>query len=159
QARARGLSAHRRDDCRRGQADAVRHGGRLRGRSTRRQHGERADRLRAGGPPLAMKTVYSDRHRLHDPQVEFSGGRFVPGFEIPRRAEMVLARVQETNLGPVVAPGAVAPEAIARVHDHVFVEFLTTGHEEWRKVYGDSAAIPATWIGPAMRRKLPNSIG
>ncbi len=30
-----------------------------------------------------MKTVYSDRHRLHDPKVEFSGGRFVPGFEDP----------------------------------------------------------------------------
>jgi acetoin utilization deacetylase AcuC-like enzyme len=106
-----------------------------------------------------MKTVYTDRHRLHDPQVEFSGGRFVPGFEIPRRAEMVLARVQETKLGPVIAPGTIAPEAIARVHDPSFVEFLTTGHAEWCKVYGDSAAIPATWIGPAMRRKLPNRIG
>jgi acetoin utilization deacetylase AcuC-like enzyme len=106
-----------------------------------------------------MKTVYSDQHRLHDPKVEFSGGRFVPGFEIPRRAEIVLARVQETKLGPVLAPAAAEPEAVARVHDPAFVEFLTTGHEEWRKVYGDSAAIPATWIGPAMRRKLPNRIG
>jgi len=106
-----------------------------------------------------MRTVYSDQHRLHDPKVEFSGGRFVPGFEIPRRAEMVLARVEETRLGPVLAPEAGDLAAVARVHDAAFVDFLATGHEEWRKVYGDSAAIPATWIGPAMRRKLPNRIG
>ncbi len=106
-----------------------------------------------------MKTIYTDQHRLHDPKVEFSGGRFVPGFEIPRRAEMVLARVQETRLAPVLAPESADLAAVARVHDAAFVEFLATAHEEWRKVYGDSAAIPATWIGPAMRRNLPNRIG
>ena len=106
-----------------------------------------------------MKTVYSDKHRLHDPQVEFSGGRFVPGFEVPRRAEMVLARVKEQRLGPVLPPDVDALSAIARVHDAAFVEFLETGYTEWRKVYGDSNAIPATWIGPAMRRRLPNRIG
>jgi acetoin utilization deacetylase AcuC-like enzyme len=106
-----------------------------------------------------MKTIYSDKHRLHDPEVEFSGGRFVPGFEIPRRAEMVLARVRERRLGPVLPPDADAGSAIARIHDPTFVEFLETGYAEWEKVYGDGNAIPATWIGPAMRRRLPNRIG
>jgi acetoin utilization deacetylase AcuC-like enzyme len=106
-----------------------------------------------------MKTVYSGQHRLHDPKVEFSGGRFVPGFEVPRRAEMVLARVEEQRLGPVLPPDADALAAIARIHDSAFVEFLETGYAEWRQVYGDSSAIPATWIGPAMRRRLPNRIG
>jgi acetoin utilization deacetylase AcuC-like enzyme len=106
-----------------------------------------------------VKTVYSDKHRLHDPQVEFSGGRFVPGFEIPRRAEMVLARIKEQHLGPVLPPDADALSAIASVHDEAFVEFIETGYTEWQKVYGDSNAIPAVWVGPAMRRKLPNRIG
>ncbi|MGE0119274.1 MAG: histone deacetylase family protein [Dongiaceae bacterium] len=106
-----------------------------------------------------MKTVYSDKHRLHDPKVEFSGGRLVPGFEIPRWAEIVLARVEEQRLGPVLPPDAEAAPSVARVHDAAFVAFLETGHAEWREVYGDGNAIPATWIGPAMRRKLPNRIG
>src|SRR5215470_10067244 len=106
-----------------------------------------------------MKTVYSDKHRLHDPKAEFAGGRFVPTFEMPRRAEMVLARVTETKLGPVMEPMAQALTGVMRVHDAAFVEFLETGYDEWRKAYGDSEAIPAVWVGPAMRRKLPNRIG
>ena len=106
-----------------------------------------------------MKTVYSDKHRLHDPKAEFAGGRFVPTFEMPRRAEMVLARVAETKLGPVIGPTPQGLGAVTRVHDAAFVEFLETGHGEWQKAYGDSEAIPAVWVGPAMRRKLPNRIG
>src|SRR5262245_49124168 len=105
-----------------------------------------------------MKTIYSDAHRLHDPQVEFSGGRFVPGFEVPRRAEMVLARVRQQSLGPVLPPEIEAAVPIARIHDPAFVEFLETGYAQWRDVYGDSNAIPATWIGPSMQRRLPNRI-
>jgi acetoin utilization deacetylase AcuC-like enzyme len=59
----------------------------------------------------------------------------------------------------VLPPDADAGSAIARIHDPTFVEFLETGYAEWEKVYGDSNAIPATWIGPAMRRRLPNRIG
>src|SRR5215475_9168146 len=106
-----------------------------------------------------MKTVYSDKYRLHDPKSEFAGGRFVPTFEMPRRAAMVLARVEATKLGPVMEPVAHDLGAVMRVHDSAFVEFLETGHAEWQKAYGDSDAIPAVWVGPAMRRKLPNRIG
>ena len=106
-----------------------------------------------------MKTVYSDKHRLHDPKAEFTGGRFVPTFEMPRRAAMVLARVEATKLGPVIGPAAQDLSAVRGVHDAAFVEFLETGYAEWQKTYGDSEAIPAVWVGPAMRRKLPNRIG
>jgi acetoin utilization deacetylase AcuC-like enzyme len=106
-----------------------------------------------------MKTVYSDKHRLHDPKAEFAGGRLIPTFEMPRRAEMVLTRVEEVKLGPVIAPVAYGLPAIARVHDPALTEFIESGHDEWRRAYGDSDAIPAVWIGPGMRRKLPNRIG
>jgi len=106
-----------------------------------------------------MKTVYSMQHALHDPKAEFAGGRLAPTFETPRRAEIVLERIKEVKLGPVSAPMQYGLPAITRVHDPAFAAFLETGHAEWQKVHGDSDAIPATWPGPAMRRKLPHRIG
>jgi acetoin utilization deacetylase AcuC-like enzyme len=106
-----------------------------------------------------MKTVYTDEHRLHAQQAELSGGRFGPAFEIPRRADMVLARVRETKLGPVLAPTRHGPAPLLRVHDQAFVQFLEEAYEEWRKIHGESEAIPVVWPGPGQRRLKPNRLG
>jgi acetoin utilization deacetylase AcuC-like enzyme len=106
-----------------------------------------------------MKTVYTDEHRLHAQQAELSGGRFGPAFEIPRRADMVLARVRETKLGPVLAPTPHGPKPLLRVHDQAFVQFLEEAYEEWRKIHGESEAIPVVWPGPGQRRLKPNRLG
>ena len=79
--------------------------------------------------------------------------RLVPSWKPPKPRS---ATSPETKLGPVMEPMAQALTAVMRVHDAAFVEFLETGYDEWRKAYGDSEAIPAVWVGPAMRRKLPN---
>ncbi len=51
-----------------------------------------------------MKTVYSDDHRHQDGKAELIDGKLLPCFEMPRRADMILARVKETKLGEVLAP-------------------------------------------------------
>ena len=51
-----------------------------------------------------MLTFYSDDHRLHHAQGEMVGGEFKPCFEMPARADHVLARVRERNIGEVLAP-------------------------------------------------------
>ena len=106
-----------------------------------------------------MITIYSPKHELHDPKVELSGGKLKPNRETPQRAAMILARIHEVDLGPVDGPGRYGFPAITRVHDQAFAEFLESGFAEWQRAYGDRGAIPATWPGPAMRRKLPNRIG
>ena len=52
-----------------------------------------------------MLTIYSDDHRGHVMKGELSGGRFVPPFEKPERADLVLARVRQVGLGAVEPPG------------------------------------------------------
>ena len=41
-----------------------------------------------------MKTIYSDDHRLQDGRAELIDGELKPCFEMPRRADMILARVK-----------------------------------------------------------------
>ena len=56
-----------------------------------------------------MKTVFSEDHRLQDGKSELIDGKLLPCFEMPRRAEIVLARVRQQKLGEVLPPRGGAP--------------------------------------------------
>ena len=63
-----------------------------------------------GGARLAaVQTVYSPLHARHAGNVELNSGAIVPAFELPRRAEMVRARVAEVGLGADRAAGGARP--------------------------------------------------
>ena len=51
-----------------------------------------------------MLTIYSDDHHLHHGRCELMDGQLMPCFEMPSRADHVLQRVKERELGPVQAP-------------------------------------------------------
>jgi acetoin utilization deacetylase AcuC-like enzyme len=102
-----------------------------------------------------MITIYSDDHRLQDGKAELNNGQLVPCFETPRRADLVLARVKETKLGPVVPPQPFGLDGVRRVHAADFVEFLAGAWEEWKAEHGDYDALPLNWIAPGMRRRRP----
>lgn len=105
-----------------------------------------------------MITVYSDDHRLQHGAAELNEGRLVPCFEQPRRADLVLARVREASLGPIVAPEEFGLGPVRRVHADDFVDFLSAAWDEWRAAHGDIDALPFTWRAPGMRRQLPGHI-
>lgn len=105
-----------------------------------------------------MKTVHSESHRLHDGTVELIGGSLVPSFECPRRAEIVLSRIAETRLGPVVAPASHGIEQAALVHDPAFVRFLATAYDEWAEEHGETTALPMTWPCRSLRQVPPTRI-
>jgi len=107
-----------------------------------------------------MKTFYSPIHTGHAPKEEFEQGRLSPAVEVPERALRVLARLQERNLGPVLAPTTFGDEPILRVHDSAFVKFLTSAHDDWRAKYpNDNAdAIPSTWPARGLRERRHGDI-
>ena len=81
-----------------------------------------------------MKTIYSDAHRLHGPRSNSVAADFVPGFEMPRRAEIVLARVEGGEARPVILP----PQPLGRsAAGACTTPALSTSsddrHAEWRK--------------------------
>ncbi|MFL9823412.1 histone deacetylase family protein [Rhodoplanes sp. SY1] len=105
-----------------------------------------------------MITIYSDAHALHDGKAELHDGKLVSSFEMPRRAELVLARVKEVGLGPVSPPKIFGLDPVRRVHAPDYVAFLETAWDEWVAEHGEHDALPFTWIGPGMRRVVPDHI-
>lgn len=89
-----------------------------------------------------MLSVYSEDHKLQHGKLEMMGGEFVPVFEKPARAEAILARVREVELGQVIAPLDFGLEPILRVHSPRFVCFLETAWEEWSKLGRTHDALP-----------------
>jgi acetoin utilization deacetylase AcuC-like enzyme len=105
-----------------------------------------------------MITVYSDEHRLQEGRAELNDGKLVPCFETPRRADLVLARVMEVKLGPVVPPQEFGLDPVRRVHAPDFVDFLAIAWDAWKAEHGDHDALPLNWLAPGMRRRLPEHI-
>ena len=105
-----------------------------------------------------MKTIYSDKHRLRDAKTELYGGEFVAPFERPSRADMVLAAVEKSEIGPVEEPEAFGLEAVLRIHDADFVSFLETAWEEWSKTGYPGEAVASVWPARRMQCRAPRFI-
>jgi len=105
-----------------------------------------------------MKTVYSDEHRHQDGKAELIDGKLMPCFEMPRRADMILARVKEVKLGEVVEPDDFGIGPVKRVHKANFVEFLRGAWDLWVKQHGAYDALPLNWATRGMRTIEPEAI-
>lgn len=98
-----------------------------------------------------MKTIYNAAHSLHRAGHEFFRGEKVPAFEKPERADWVLAAVQSTNLGEVIAPAPHGDGSILRIHSKPYVDFLRSAHAEYLALGGTGDAFPAAWPIRGMR--------
>ena len=105
-----------------------------------------------------MKTVYSEKHRLHTPTTELYGGRLVPPFERPSRIDMILEAVRSVGLGSVIRPTSYGLEPVFRVHDAEFVCFLQTAWSEWLEAGFEGEAMPTNWPARRMQERCPKFI-
>jgi acetoin utilization deacetylase AcuC-like enzyme len=92
-----------------------------------------------------VRTIFSEDHRLQDGKAELIDGKLLPCFEMPRRAELVRARVLEVGLGPIEPPVAHGPAPIAKVHTEPFLRFLETAWDDWVAAHGAYDALPLVW--------------
>ncbi|MBI3176162.1 MAG: histone deacetylase family protein [Chloroflexi bacterium] len=110
-----------------------------------------------------MKIFYSDLHFQHAPAFEvFDGGVRVPTFEVPERAERILAALRKTGWAEIHPPIDFGLDSILAVHDRDYVEFLASAWTEWlatdpeaESATDKSALLPATFAlrGQAHRPK------
>lgn len=106
-----------------------------------------------------MLTIYSENHRLQNAQAELNEGKLMPPFENPRRADRILAQIQQANLGLVLPPKDFGLEPILQVHDRSFVSFLQTAWQQWIAAYGEFDALPLNWAVRTMRQdRIPETI-
>ncbi|NWA27395.1 histone deacetylase family protein [Pseudomonas gingeri] len=105
-----------------------------------------------------MLTVYSDDHHLHHGRCELIDGQLMPCFEMPSRADHVLARVQHQALGPVREPEDFGLEPIRRVHDEAYLSFFKGAWERWAEQGHDGDLLPFTWPARTLRRVIPKNL-
>jgi acetoin utilization deacetylase AcuC-like enzyme len=103
-----------------------------------------------------MKTVYSDKQRLHAIKTEMLNGKTVPCFEKPSRADMVLSRVKAVNLGDVIEPQDYGIAPLTRVHTKAYIDFLSTFWERWIAEGGNpEQATPYCFAARHLRKDKP----
>jgi len=102
-----------------------------------------------------MQTVHSPRHAGHAGNLELMPGEIVPAFELPRRAEIVRARVEAVGLGPILPPDPHPLDTAARVHAPDYLAFLAEAWPRWAASGRAGTAMPFVWPVPGLRADVP----
>jgi acetoin utilization deacetylase AcuC-like enzyme len=105
-----------------------------------------------------LKTVYSEKHRLHHAKLELIDGKMQPAVEMPSRAETVLERVKAVGLGPLLEPAAHGRDPILKVHAANYVDFLERAWDLWCETGRRYDALPLSWPVQGLRRVEPDHI-
>jgi acetoin utilization deacetylase AcuC-like enzyme len=95
-----------------------------------------------------MITFYNTLHAQHQGKVEMFRGALVPCFEVPARADHVLAELQRRELGTVQPPHAFDDSALASVHSQRYLDFLATAWDDWVALdpaHADKDILPSVW--------------
>lgn len=95
-----------------------------------------------------MKTFYNHLHAQHQGKVEMFRGALVPCFEVPARADHVLAELQRRQLGAVLEPQAFDDSALTSVHSPRYLRFLASAWDQWVALDPSNAErdiLPSTW--------------
>lgn len=101
-----------------------------------------------------MLTIYTDKHRLHNPDGVSVEGHPFSSFDVPERAEAIVAAVRQAQLGPVVEPADYGLAPILAVHDAGYVEYLQNVYAAEARYRGQAGPVTVwTFAGRhAMRR-------
>ena len=105
-----------------------------------------------------MRVIHSPLHARHDGGIELHRGELVACFEMPARVEYILRALERSGM-PVEAPREFALEALSRVHDPGFVEFLRNAYAQWRAAGMSGSMLPSGFPARGMRRdRIPAGI-
>jgi acetoin utilization deacetylase AcuC-like enzyme len=80
---------------------------------------------------LSIPVTWSEAHRLHAPAAAVWVGVPIAGDELPERADLIRATLEETG-APIVDATTHSDDALLGVHDPGLVEFLRTAWDSWQ---------------------------
>lgn len=101
-----------------------------------------------------MKTFYNPLHAQHQGKLEMFRGQLVPCFEVPARADYVLAEWQRRSLGEVCSPERRDAAALTTIHAPRYLDFLAHAWDEWVALDPANAqrdALPSVWPTRTLR--------
>lgn len=95
-----------------------------------------------------MITFYNHLHAQHQGKFEMFRGELVPCFEVPARADHVLAELRRRQLGTVHHPDAFGDAVLERIHAPRYLHFLKNAWADWVALDPANAgrdALPSVW--------------
>ncbi|WP_294768949.1 histone deacetylase family protein [uncultured Rhodoferax sp.] len=95
-----------------------------------------------------MKTFYNHLHAQHQGKVEMFRGALVPCFEVPARADHVLAELKRRQMGTVLEPQVFDDAALTAIHSPRYLNFLATAWDQWVALdpaNADKDILPSVW--------------
>ena len=101
-----------------------------------------------------MFTFYNPHHALHQGKLEMFRGELVPCFEVPARADYVLAELQRRQLGEISSPRRFDEAALTTIHSPRYLDFLAHAWDEWVALDPANAvrdALPSVWPARTFR--------
>lgn len=102
-----------------------------------------------------MQIVYTEQHRLHaTDQVQVEDYPFST-WEVPARAEAILACVQAAQIGPLVKPIDHGLAPILAVHDAGFLQFLQNAYTESAALTGSAGPVFTHTFATRYRGPVP----
>lgn len=105
-----------------------------------------------------MLTIYSDDHHLHHGRCELIDGQLMPCFEMPSRADHVLQRVKDRQLGEIQAPEDFGLTPIQNVHTPDYLAFFKGAWDRWAATGTPGDLLPFTWPARTLRPVIPKSL-
>jgi len=93
-------------------------------------------------------TFYNHLHAQHQGKFEMFRGELVPCFEVPARADHVLAELRRRQLGTVHHPDAFGDAVLERIHAPRYLHFLKNAWADWVALDPANAgrdALPSVW--------------
>jgi acetoin utilization deacetylase AcuC-like enzyme len=79
---------------------------------------------------LSVTVTWSEQHRLHAPETAVWVGLSIPADELPERADLIRAELEDAGASVVDAERH-ADDALLAVHDPGLVDFLRTAWQDW----------------------------
>jgi acetoin utilization deacetylase AcuC-like enzyme len=97
-----------------------------------------------------MKTYFNSLHATHAGKHEMYRGTLVPCFEVPARADLVVAEFRRRALGSVLDPAPFDDGTLLRIHTPRYLRFLQTAWQDWLALDPQNATrdvLPSVWPG------------
>jgi acetoin utilization deacetylase AcuC-like enzyme len=95
-----------------------------------------------------MITFFNHLHAQHQGKLEMFRGALVPCFEVPARADHVLAELQRRGVGTVQPPHTFDDSVLTRIHSPRYLDFLAHAWDDWVALDPANAqrdALPSVW--------------
>ena len=105
-----------------------------------------------------MQTILSDKHELHFPNGELSGGELVRPYECPERWETIVRQLDKVGLSDRFSPDPLELSIVEQVHSKAYIQFLSEAWDQWQAEGFKGEASPTVFPARRMQQREPEFI-